>query len=663
MEQQSALTRRYGRFRFLRFGKRQKFFLIWVILWQCAALRAQINTDAVTWMGRNALGVDDYLTAIHYFNQVIEVKPYLSRPYYYRAYAKFTLEDYSGAEQDCTRAIELNPFLIEPYQLRGLCRIHNRDFKGAIHDYDRVLQEEPSDQGALYNRALCRIELKDYEQADAEMSDMLSKWKNFFRAYMVKAQIALERKDTLNGIRWMDSLLVHNAKETAAWSFKGRYALQKEDFIAADSFLTKAIQLSPDNHENYVARALARNGRNRFGDAIADYDKAIELVPQHFVAHYNRGLLRALVGDANRAIDDFDFVLKIEPDNVPAIFNRAQLKEQTGDFRGAIADYSFLLNAYPDFTYGYMARANCRRKIGDTKGALNDESKVARSQLDLIFGRKRRTPIKKVRQLSDHSLENYQQLVEDNPETPHRLIDQLFGKVQNRPTEKELLPPFTLSFVPEQTKNRQSIYFMSEIEELNSLHFTKYRMEMTTEPDHNAFAQSQTSLQELSRYDNERQNAKLYLLRSALNRAVYDYSAAIQDVREAIRLDSLSLSAWLQYAVLAADIQRSGNSNAETAVNIPELYSHALRLSSQNACIYYNRGCYFAQMKNEKAAEADFSKAIELDNRMAEAYYNRAVLHLLSGESEKAIPDLSKAGELGLYKAYNLIKQNRQGKK
>ena len=87
MEQQSALTRRYGRFRFLRFGKRQKFFLIWVILWQCATLRAQINTDAVTWMGRNALGVDDYLTAIHYFNQVIEVKPYLSRPYY-RAYAQ-----------------------------------------------------------------------------------------------------------------------------------------------------------------------------------------------------------------------------------------------------------------------------------------------------------------------------------------------------------------------------------------------------------------------------------------------------------------------------------------------------------------------------------------------------------------------------------------------
>ena len=43
--------------------------------------RAQIDTETVTLMGRNALSVDDYLTAIRYFNQVIEAKPVLARPY------------------------------------------------------------------------------------------------------------------------------------------------------------------------------------------------------------------------------------------------------------------------------------------------------------------------------------------------------------------------------------------------------------------------------------------------------------------------------------------------------------------------------------------------------------------------------------------------------
>lgn len=42
---------------------------------------------------------------------------------------------------------------------------------------------------------------------------------------------------------------------------------------------------------------------------------------------------------------------------------------------------------------------------------------------------------------------------------------------------------------------------------------------------------------------------------------------------------------------------------------------------------------------------------------MGEAYFNRAVVALLQNNNIKAIADLSKAGELGLYRAYNLIKQ------
>ena len=43
---------------------------------------------------------------------------------------------------------------------------------------------------------------------------------------------------------------------------------------------------------------------------------------------------------------------------------------------------------------------------------------------------------------------------------------------------------------------------------------------------------------------------------------------------------------------------------------------------------------------------------------MAEAYYNRALVYLSMEQKEKALPDLSKAGELGIYDAYSIIKQN-----
>ena len=238
---------------------------------------AQIDAETVTNMGRNALSVDDYLTAIHYFNQAIESKPYLASPYYYRAYAKFTLEDYRGAETDCNKSIELNPFIAEVYQLRGLCRVHTEDFKGAIADYTKTLKEKPDDQASRYNRALCYMQLKQYDNADKDLQFILKKWPKNYRTYLVKAQSLLEQKDTLKAMEWVDQLLSKNPREGSAWSFKGRYELSKEHYALADSCLTQAILYQPNDFELYIARAQARHALGKFGLAINDYDQTITL--------------------------------------------------------------------------------------------------------------------------------------------------------------------------------------------------------------------------------------------------------------------------------------------------------------------------------------------------------------------------------------------------
>ncbi|MBQ5835766.1 MAG: hypothetical protein IIW37_06895, partial [Bacteroidaceae bacterium] len=107
-------------------------FLVCLLLWLTTLpVAAQVNTENIIRMGRNAIYFDDYLAAIRFFNQAIEAKPHQYKPYYYRAYAKFTLEDYPGAEEDCTRAIDLHPYITEIYGLRGLCRIHNSNYQGA----------------------------------------------------------------------------------------------------------------------------------------------------------------------------------------------------------------------------------------------------------------------------------------------------------------------------------------------------------------------------------------------------------------------------------------------------------------------------------------------------------------------------------------------------
>lgn len=559
----AAMPRRFG-------------LLFFCLFFACCRLSAQINAQQVLLLGRSALYYDDFVTAINYFNSVIEAKPYMADAYYYRAYAKFSLEDYESAEQDLSQAVLFNPFRAEYYQLRGLCRIHNGRYEDAIGDYSRVIEEQPTDQGSLYNRVLCRMETHDFDVADAELDDILHRWPKFTRAYLIKAQVRLELKDSVGGMFWVDSLLNISRREPSAWAFKGRYALQHDDYTLADSCMTQAIKYDVGNAEYYISRAQARHALSHYNLALADYDRVIEMIPQHFVAHYNRGLIRATVGDDNRAIEDFDFVIREEPDNVLAIYNRAVLRKSTGDYRGAIADYSVLIAEYPNFLYGYAQRAECYRMIGATAKALRDETHVQRANFDLLFGSRRQKNVKAVRRRSEIALEQYDQLVEEDADTTRTYVSELAGKIQNRKVERVFLPVFGVEGSQLIVKGGCQPVFCTDEQVLEH-------------------AARITSLQQSS----SRTEALEYMRR------------------------------------VVADGQR-------------------------DAVSLYNLGCLEAEIGSLEEALRDFTAASELDPRMAEAFYNKAVIYLLQGDYEQAAPLLSKSGEMGLYKAYNLLKQAKK---
>ncbi len=627
----------------------------------CQSASAQVDAEVATIMGRNALSVDDYLTAVKYFNQAIEAKPFLSRPYYYRAYAKFTLEDYVGAEADCSQSISLNPYIGEVYQLRGLCRIHLDDYAGSIADYSRVLRETPDDQGARYNRALCYLQQKDYAKADSDLTYIVRHWPSYSRTYLVQAQSAFEQKDTIEGLKCIDHLLTINPKEAQAWSFKGRYALQKSDYVLADSCLTQALKYQNSDFEAYVARAQARHALNKFGLAIADYDKAIELVPQHFVAHYNRGLLRSFVGDLNKAITDFDFILQVEPDNTLARFNRAQLREKVGNYRGAIADYSQLIKAYPNFTYGYLQRAACRRKVGDKKGAVADETYVARRDLDLAFARAPRTKTKKVRLRSEHALEQYQQLIEEDPDTVRNVFGTMLGKVQNEKVGNDLCPMFHVAFRPVYTRGYHSVAFMSEMAPFACLNTPIRQFCLTAESETSDRDESESDWRQVERVASTLGTCNQLVVSSAIAGERYNYTSALNDAQEALRSDSTSIVALLQCAFVLSRSAASGATSASEAQSnlhlAQSILERARERSPKSAVVVYNQACLLAQAGNAKAAIETFGQVLKLDARFAEAYYNRAILLSAEGDTKKAAADFSKAGQLGLYKAYAQMKK------
>lgn len=646
--------------------------LAFVLLACSVGARAQYNTDRLMITGRSALYYEDYVLSIQYFNQVLNAKPYLFEPWFFRAVAKFYLDDFTGAEADVSEAINLNPYIDDLYELRGITRIKQGRYADAISDYDLSLAINPRNQTIWFNRALCRVENEDYAQAQLDLDTIIGKWGRMGNAYTLKAEVFLMQKDTVAAVDWLEKSLDIDPYNAAAWSARGTIALSQDRWEEADTCLGKAIRLKPKTVGNYINRALARYNLNNLRGAMADYDLSLDIEPTNFLAHYNRGLLRMELGDDNRAIDDFDYVLSLEPDNVLALFNRGILRERTGDLRGAISDYSTVIEQFPNFWTGLSYRAACYRKLGMTAKAETDEFKVLKGQLDKRQGRERRWTEEETRQMrkrNEIDPEKYDQLVvDDDNNVEHEYKNAYRGRVQNRSVDQIYRPMFHIAFT--QYDNGLNSYraYNEETERFNAERNdgrvyvdcgTRQLDEATSE---RYLALIGTLSDEIAAAETTADARHAVFARAVAYAETQDFEAAIADLTTYIRHNGTSAMAHWQRAYCLARMAEfnaaQGLDAKATLRSAMDDINKAIDLDPTNAYLYYDRAYLNVVNKDYGLAAADYSQAIFLDGDMAEAYFNRGLVSMNGDNWRDGIADLSKAGELGLYDAYSIIKRN-----
>ena len=639
-------------------GGMGRVLVLLLMLGGCVTASAQLNTRHVMMMGRNALFYEDYVLAINRFNSVIQAKPYMHEPYYYRGVAKFYLEDYAGANADCTRALDLSPYNSRYYQLRALCRINLEMFQQAEDDYRMAIHESRMDQSSWHNMVICQMEQKKYHTADSTLDEMMRIWPREPQACTMKAEVALQLKDTILAETWVDSALVLDSYNGNAWSMKAQLRLSREDYKGGEDALDKAIMQKPREAGLYINRALARYNQQNLRGAMSDYDHALDIDNSSYIAHFNRGLLRAQVGDDNRAIEDFNFVLQREPKNMIALYNRALLLDQTGDYRGAIRDISRVIQQYPQFWAGYMQRAAIRRKIGDTYGAERDEFKVLQAEMAVRTGtyRSRKT----TRPKSDNNIDDYNKLVVEDEEKGEDYASEIRGKVQNHQTEIKCLDSYVLTFYPDDQSTLQYHPYTTLLENSNRRYNLEQKLSIS--------CGEQPIDSMLQKLHYERITSDRVLNRPL--QLAMDYRA-VRDVEDAEhvldsmiagggRKDALLYFLRAQFHNTQAAIQKSTMKAVEYKAALKavvEDLDRSLRLAPDFAYAAYNRGNVHVLLKDYDAAIRSYTEAIRLDDRIPQAYYNRGIANILKGDTKAALPDLSVAGELGLYQAYSLIKK------
>lgn len=647
---------------------------------------AQINTDRVMAIGRNALYFEDYVLSIQYFNQVIDAKPYLAEPYFFRGLAKINLDDYQGAENDCSEAIERNPFVVNAYQVRGLSRIRQDNLEGAVNDYVKALELDPENVALWHNLALCRIRQENYEGAKNDLDRLIVISPRYTKAYLMRGEVDLKQKDTIAAEADFNRALEIDRYDPDTWAGRAMLNLMSDKYKEAEADFDQAIYLSVRNAGLYINRALARYHQNNLRGAMADYDIALDMDKNNFIGHYNRGLLRAQVGDDNRAIEDFNFVIEMEPDNMMAIFNRGLLLDQTGDYRGAIRDYTTVVESYPNFLPGYQYRAAARKKIGDVRGADADEFKVLKAHLDQQNGTAKQTADRnaedksRTRKKSDRNMNNYRKIVvADNEGMEEKYKNDYRGRVQDRNVNIVPQPMFVLTYYEKRNEVKRQLHYYKYIEELNARRVFPEKLLITNEEAALTEEQAKKHFASI-----DEQSASIAHNPDDVNRRfaraldfylVQDLDNALQDLNEAIKCEPGFFLPYFNRAMVRYKqleyqrMEKSYEKNAKIGEGSSSMLKGAdhelvkrdldkvIELAPDFVYAYYNRGNILAALKDYRAAIVDYDCVLELDPNLADAYYNRGLTHIFLGNNRQGIQDLSKAGELGLYSAYNIIKR------
>ena len=657
----------------LRNGRR---FLIICILLIATALPsvAQFDINHYLREGHRDLTKSNYTSAINRFNTIIQVKPEMLEPYYFRGYCKFRLDDYQGAYLDFQRVIELNPYFAEGYRFRGIIKAMQQDYQDAMEDFAKALELDAASPEIYNSRGYTYISIKNYEKAIEDFNEALKINKDMPSSYFQRGYAKMCLDDLDGAIEDFTYGIKLNPYSPDGYSQRAMAFCDKEDYKQALTDMNHAVEMDPQNPVLYFNRAIILYKSNDLKGTMADYNKVLELNPDNALTYYNRAILHSEIGDNNAAISDYSKVIELSPRNILPFFNRGAVKFDAGDYYGAIEDWSQAIEIFPDFARAYQARSSARMQIGDYLGAKKDEN-IAKQKIEEY--QKRVGNDSTLADFADTSY-NFRKVIEFDSDFYRANMED--GEVQNKRIVIELKPSILLTIKLPSDENTIRLY-MQSLEQMNrrglygyTLAFADHQAEMPVDTVRILLNQTeQAKLQ--STFDSE-----LYFYQAMFNSMVQNYNQSIKAYTSAISIDPKFELAYLNRATtrymmieymnslddFSPIISIEGDNAKRTEVKhdvetdyseVLEDLNFAIELNPQLGIAYYNRGNVKCMSKDFTGAITDYTYSLKVGPELPQAYYNRGLTLIYLKEKEKGCIDISKAGEMGIEDAYVVLKK------
>ncbi len=649
-------------------------FFISALVMGVESVSAQYNQDYFYWASRKRMMANDYHGAISVLNMLLNVNDKLFDAYFLRGIAKYNLDDLIGADADFTIAINQNPVFTTAYTYRAITRSRLGNYNDALEDFEKAIELRPDIANPYYSRGVTRLLNQQYEEAIADFDKFIHAQDKVSDAYINRAICYLYLRDTTSAYTNLNQAVRTNRENPSSYNRRGGLYMAQKRFDEAESDFNMAIKNDSTHIHAIFNRALVYNDTNRPTLALQDLDRVIQLDSTSSLSYFNRAIVRSQVGDYNRALEDYDVVAKYSPSNVLVFFYRANLRSKLGDIEGAESDYTRAIELYPDFANAYLLRSNIRYILRDNRGARDDKLTAERK-------------------LEEHRSKLKDSTYSIYADTAYRfdrllsfdtnLAGSRFEKITNSGDgELELIPLFKFTLTHRDTTlKREEFYALRVKSFIESV--TSANIELT-------HRQSNLSADSLAMLDNHtlqisKEKGETWegiFNRSIIQLSMKQYTKALQYINFAIKdINPDNPFFYLNRATTRAEmidfISSLDNSSQRITIDSDPAnslknnksrrsYNYNEAIADLDKCIslypsfahaYYNKANLLAKSGMYPEAYDAYTKAIELFPSFAEAYYNRGVIQIYMEDTRKGCLDISKAGELGVGRAYEILKE------
>jgi len=372
-------------------------------------------------------------------------------------------------------------------------------------------------------------------------------------------------------------------KQALAFWARGRMHYWSNNYPAALADFSRAIELQPEDGNNYNWRGTTHYQMKDYPAALTDLNHAIELQPEDSINYYWRGFTHRELQDYPSALEDFSRAIEFQPEDGYNYYWRGMTHYDLKDYPAALPDFNRAIELQPKAGYNYVLRGLTYYELKNYSAALIDFDHLIELQPEDGSNYYWRGTMHYELQNYPSALENFSRAIELQPENGGHYY--WHGRTHY------------------QQKNYPAA-------------LTDFSKAIELQPE----------------------NSNYYYSRGFLHRELQNYAAALTDFSRAVEHRPEDGDNYFWRGRTFRDLQDYPAALAD--------FNRAIELQPKDGYNYNWRGTTYYQMKEDEAAIVDFSRAIELQPEESDNYYWRARTRYQQKNYLMALTDINIAIEL-----------------